>query len=255
MQAPTQPLNYQQHSRMNNPESIPMLQHSGVADIDLSFETASKRFGGKWKCAFFLAALCVNAAAVVGTVETLIYELSPFDVINQVYLFVFGILMLVVDFPWEHPKVTILKLSVYKYLLFMTRFTGRGLWYVYLAGMIAGSLYDNNLCKPLGFILGGYVAAVGCFSTAQGFWTSIKLERVRKRVNERIHELATVVPPTGMTKEQFSAMARELVGSDSSFSEEDLNYILNALSSTVRADDVISRQEFADWARGNMTVL
>jgi len=226
----------------------------GGVDLDLTFETASKRFGGKWKFLFFLAALCVNAAAVVGTIETLAKGLSPFDVINQVYLFVFGILMLVVDFPWEHPKVTNIKLSIYKYLLFMTRFTGRGLWYVYLAGMIAGSLYDNNLCKPLGFILGGYVAVVGISSAAKGFWTSVKLERVRKRVNERINELATVVPPTGMTKEQFSAMATELV-SDTDFNEEDLNYIVIALSNTVRADDVISRQEFADWARGNMTVL
>lgn len=163
--------------------------------------------------------------------------------------------MLVVDAPLEFSsKLSTAKLTIYKYLLFMTRFTCRGFWYVFLGVMIIGSLWDNALCEWLGFVLGGYVLIVGFGSMWQGCSKSLKLERVRGRVNERINELAALVPPSGMTKEQFGAMSSELVA-DSKFSEEDLNYIVNALSFTVRADDVISRREFAEWTRGSMTLL
>ena len=40
------------------------------------------------------------------------------------------------------------------------------------------------------------------------------------------------------------------------FSDEELKYIVAALSFEVRADDVITRDEFDEWARGpGMTIL
>eukprot|EP00397_Hematodinium_sp_SG-2012_P040916 GEMP01044939.1.p1 GENE.GEMP01044939.1~~GEMP01044939.1.p1 ORF type:complete len:259 (+),score=35.95 GEMP01044939.1:107-883(+) len=239
------------YSETRSWETVPMLQNTS---LPATFANAGRRFGGIWKLFFFIAAACVIGASVVGFFAAVAEEVSIFDIINQIYLGIFGLLMLVIDFPLEHPKVVAIRLSIYKYLLFMTRFTGRGIWYLFLSCLIMGALFENGLCDFVGFVLGGYVAVVGLASTVKGILKSIKLERVRVRVNQRINELAALVPPGGMTKDQFGAMATELVA-DSKFTDEDLNYIVNALSFTVRSDDVISRREFAEWTRGSMTFL
>eukprot|EP00397_Hematodinium_sp_SG-2012_P025575 GEMP01026732.1.p1 GENE.GEMP01026732.1~~GEMP01026732.1.p1 ORF type:complete len:267 (+),score=63.86 GEMP01026732.1:39-803(+) len=254
MQAPTMPIRQSKYDGMQSDREMPMLANGS---LPASFEQAGRKFGGIWKLFFFTAAVCVTASAIVGFFASLAKGFSIFDVINQVYLFIFGVLMLVVDLPVDFTqRLVAAKMTIYKYLLFMTRFTGRGIWYLFLACMIIGSLCDNGLCEWLGVVLGLYVAAVGAASTFQGCMKSIKLERVRGRVNGRINELAALLPPSGMTKDQFGAMSAELVA-DSKFTDEDLNYIVNALSCSTRSEEseCISRREFAEWTRGSMTVL
>ncbi len=58
--------------------------------------------------------------------------------------------------------------SLLRYLLFMTRFTGRGVWYLYLGTMIWASLYNLNLDPFIGFILASFVGALGIMSIFYG---------------------------------------------------------------------------------------
>jgi len=226
-------------------------------------QAACRRFGGIWNLAFFSAAVCTVVATAIGFIDCLdpaphangeAREITLFDIINQLYLIIFGLIMLVVDAPLDFSdRVANAKLTIYKYLRFMTLFTGRAIWYIFLGVMITGTLWDN-FSSWIGFFFGAYVFGVGCASMFQGGSKSLKLERVRGRVNENIKKLAALVPATGMTKQQFGTMASELV-EESNFSDEDLTIIVNALSFTVRADGVISRAEFAHWTRGSMTLL
>lgn len=110
-----------------------------------------------------------------------------------------------------------IKFSVYRYLLFMTRFTGRGFWYVFstsisrcdllqewkfmtrrwkrsksveypkfrylfLSTMIWASLYNLDIEPFVGFIFGLYVGVLGVLSILLGLQKSVKLEGARKAI-------------------------------------------------------------------------
>merc|ERR1719335_1763726 len=162
--------------------------------------------------------------------------------------------MIVVDIPFEHPKIRETKLTIYKNLLFMTRFTGRGLWYLFLGTMIVASLWDLNISPFLGFILGGYVVILGFASIFMGVSKSMKLERVRSAMLKRGNAF-DLCPPQGLSPGAFNDMSNSMSGIR--FTDEEIHYIFDALSFTVRADDVVSKEEFCEWARPGtkMTVL
>lgn len=56
----------------------------------------------------------------------------------------------------------------HQYALFLTRFTGRGIIYLFLGSMVFGSLWDNNISPFLGFIFSGIIAAVAIASLVFG---------------------------------------------------------------------------------------
>lgn len=214
-----------------------------------AIENAGKKFGGLWKLLFFVAACCVIVAGALSIFSGVINMISPFDFINYAYLTLFGFLMLVIDFPIEHPVIRNLKMSIFHYALFMCRFVGRGIWYMFLSAMTVGALWDNEVSPFLGFFLGGYVFFLSIYCILYGVRLSAKLESVRQKVLEQGPEQwGAYIPPSGMTKTQFRELAVSLKGIV--FTDEELVYIVNAFSFEVRSDDVISKEEFDEWARG-----
>merc|ERR1712054_559199 len=161
--------------------------------------------------------------------------------------------MLVLDAPFNHPTVELIKLAIYKYLLFLTRFMGRGCTYIFLGCMICGSLWDNNISPFIGFVLFGALVTVGIASIVYGFKTSRKLESVRKALLNRTGPTTSLCPPGGLRADKFADMAIRVQGIH--FTEEELGYIANALSLTVHSDDVISQREFENWLKDPTTVL
>ena len=90
-------------------------------------QNAGKRFGGVWKLAFFLNSCCVLTCGILSIVGGAFALAPPFDFINYCFLTLFGLLMLIIDFPLEnHPNVRLYKMVIFHYALFLTRFTGRG---------------------------------------------------------------------------------------------------------------------------------
>lgn len=225
----------------------------GMNDHIQNVMASAQKFPMTWKLLFFIAACCVTAAGLIGTFAFAFTTIQPFGLMDQVYLLIFGLLMFVVDCPLNHAVVKQTKLLIYKYLLFMTRFTGRGLWYLFLGCMSFGALWDNNISHLLGFFIGGYVVGLGGASTYYGITKSLKLDKVRKAVQQRGGDPSMLVPPNGMTAQMFNELAQSHTGM--TFSEEELEYVLNALSLTVKADACISREEFAEWLRGRMTLM
>merc|ERR1719281_1387067 len=101
-----------------------------------ALENAGKKFGGLWKLLFFVCACCVITAGILSIFSGVINMISPFDFINYAYLTLFGFMMLVIDFPIEHPVIRNFKMSIFHYALFMCRFVGRGVWYLFLSAMV-----------------------------------------------------------------------------------------------------------------------
>jgi hypothetical protein len=211
-----------------------------------------RKFAMGWKMGFFLGACCTIAAGVIGVIDLALLAFAPFDLINEIYLLCFGLMMLIIDFPVPNAKITEFKLMIYKFFLFMTRFTGRGIWYLFLGTMIVASLWDLSIQPFLGFILGGYVVILGFASIFMGVSKSMKLERVRSAMLKRGNAFE-LCPPQGLSPGGFNDMSNSTSGIR--FTDEELHYIFDALSFTVRADDVVSKEEFAEWVRPGSKML
>lgn len=220
---------------------------------DLS-ATAAKSFGGPWKLAFFLGSLVTTCAGVIGIFGALTMFVSPFSFCNQVYLVIFGFIMIVIDFPVQIPWMLEIKLSIYRYLLFMTRFTGRGFWYLFLATMIWASLYNLDLSPFFGFIMAGFCAFLGAISIGYGIQKSLKLEKVRKAIcSQGQQSIISMCPEEGMSLDAFNSLCKRYASE--TFSQEELSYVAAALSFSVRSDNIISGEEFRGWVQGRMTIM
>lgn len=228
-----------------------------VALLKNQIGNSAKRFGGLWKLAFFTCGGCVTAAGIISIITGLMNFYPMFDFVNFVYLTLFGLIMLIIDMPVENIYIKNFKFAIFHYALFMTRFVGRGFWYLFLGAMTVGALWSNDVSPTLGFFLGGYIGAVAVASIVYGMKLSWKLEEVRKQIVAQDPEKwGTFIPPRGMTKGQFKEMAVAVKGLNYKFTDEELSYIVAAFSFEVKADDVISRDEFEEWCRGpGMTVL
>jgi hypothetical protein len=237
-------------SGLANNEKLQMIR----SQTEAQFNATTRRFGGKWKLLFFTCAACTTAAGIMSLIVGVMTFAAPFDYINFVFLTLFGLVMLVVDVPLDNMYIRNFRYAIFHYALFMTRFIGRGLWYIFLGSMVFGALYDNGICPSLGFILGAYMCVVAVCSLQFGLRLTNSLEEVRTKVVEQGPEKwGAYIPPRGMTKTQFKDMAVALKGTV--FSEEELDYIVQAFSFEVKADDIISRDEFEEWCRGPSATL
>jgi len=102
-------------------------------------------------------------------------EFAPiWDFINHFWLFLFGLLQLIVDTPQQGGKgpqkgfAAKTRGAIRKYANFTTKLAGKGAWCMFLGACIVAALWDNGLVEFLGFFLGGYVYMVGGYAALYG---------------------------------------------------------------------------------------
>lgn len=214
----------------------------------------AKSFNASWKIIFFSCGLATMAGAALG-LWSMVGELvvSPFDIIIFSYLFLFGLVMVILDSPFQHPRIQEFRFGIYKFCLFLTRFIGRGVTYLFLGSMICANLWDNSTAPLLAFILFAVLCSVGVVAIYYGIRLTKKLESVRKALLNRGGPTATICPPQGLRTDKFGELSLKIQGIP--FSPEELGYIANALSQTLHADEVISQREFEFWLKDPTPVL
>jgi len=141
----------------------------------------------------------------------------------------------------------------YKACLFLTRFIGRGVFYLFLGCMVCGNLWDNDTVPFLGFIIFGFLTSVGICAIYYGMKLTKKLDTVRKALLNKGSVTPGIVPPTGLPIAKFGELALKVQGIP--FTPEELGYIANALSQSIHADDVITQTEFEFWLKNPTPVL
>jgi len=223
-----------------------------AAQLQIAFNSSP------WKIPFFVAALCVIAAAILAILDlSMSMEFAPFDFINQVYLVIFGLLMLTLDLPipCASPRFTQVRMNIHRFLLFMTRFTGRGFWYMFLGTMVFGSLWDLKISKLLGFILGGYIIILGAISFGYGIRLSLRLDGVRQKFKEGKSKGNENIkcPAMGFDRDTFKEKAVALNGTV--FADYEMEYIMGGLSWTPGYDGHISKEEVDEWVAAKRMVV
>lgn len=210
-----------------------------------------------WKILFFSAAVCVLAAGIISIVMILAsWEWAPMTLTSEVYLVIFGLMMVVLDFPIPHPNryLAQIRYNIYRFALFMTRFTGRGLWYCFLGTLVWMALCDQDkgfVGNVLGGFLGLWPVTLGIVTFVYGLFLSTKLNRVRTEILSRGG--ASPVPNNGLTLVQFADF---LETHDAKLKGDEVMYALNGLSFTPENDNVLSAQEFKVWlSPGRLPIL
>lgn len=209
---------------------------------------------GKWRLIFFGTALLTIASAVLGLISTfsdIIF--SPFDIIIFCYLGVIGLVLACLDCPYYHPALESLRLQTFKFCLFLTRFIGRGVTYVFLGCMIMGNLWDNSIMPFLAILIWGWFMVVAAVTIKYGVELTRKLFRFRNILKQRNQPASSICPGAGLPIQKFGELALATCGV--SFSQEELGFIASALSQTVRADEIISQREFEFWMTDSTPVL
>lgn len=217
-----------------------------------------------WKIFFFIGSICVLASSVIAILYFIIhFQWAPCTFTSQLFLLVFGLLMLVLDFPIPHPSPFLQQVreNVYKFCLFMTRFTGRGMWYTFLATMCFVALWDDNISWFFAVIFSGYLLVLGFAAMYKGVRLSMSLNKVRTSILEQNKTSDTYFSSNHMvmSKSQF----KDVIGSTLSklgphlepFSDDDIDYIINALSFKATNDGQVSKEEWDYWMRQGSGML
>jgi hypothetical protein len=209
---------------------------------------------------WFAAACCVMVGGIIGTLDLLFTTFAPIDLLDEMYLVIFGAVMFVLDAPLNFKLLISFKQDIHKYCRFLTRLTGRGVWYIFMGTTTFASLWENSISKFLAVVLGLFVFGVGVASTTIGVVKSRKLEKVRLSVYQQkqsgglgklFQDHARNSPTMGLTQQEFNEMCSVLKGVG--FSPDELAAIFNALTSG--RVEYLSQQDLSDWTVGSITWL
>lgn len=218
----------------------------------------------KWKMAFFFGACVTMVAAVIAVFYFVFHwQWAPCAFSSQLFLLIFAILLMILDAPVHegayksNPHLYNVREKIYTYLLFLTRFTGRGVFYLFLSSMVFVALWDENINMFLGIVLSLLLFGLGGASTYKGFSLSIKLNQVRVALNSSRQgpEQFVGLHQSGLSKVQFSTVIEKVMNQPSLFTSDDLDHVINALSFKADNDGVVSLEEFRFWLREGPMLL
>lgn len=236
---------------------------------------------------FFAAACCIMVGAFIGGIS-MFFSLQLVDFIGMTYLMCFGGLLAALDTPFFKTikLITDLKMYIGKYIQFVTRVTGKGVTFVFLASALFLQMWenaeDNNFLKFLAVVLCLVPFLVGASFVVIGAFKSLKLDKARKQLQQmgqieaRYDQYAqTYRGPQGfLTMAEFNGLTMENGGFK--FETSDLKLIFNALVSNPAwrpsaqapqnnqggyqaptGDEAlrIPRQDLLDWVKGGMVFL
>lgn len=224
----------------------------------------------KWKLFFFIGSLIVLITGIASVLYWMIHvQWAPAQFLTEVFLLFFGILMVFLDFPipnprpQEWPTLVTVRDHCYRFVLFMTRFMGRGMWYLFLSTMVFSALWDTNINGFFGGVFTLYLVVLGAIALFKGYMISNNLDKVRIKLLREIdtggsldHYIAPTQP--GLNKVQFKALVKQVMqhNEEELFTDDDLDYVLNALNFLPTSNGVVSREEFEYWVKpGPMLIV
>jgi hypothetical protein len=208
----------------------------------------------RWNWAFFIGACLVMSCAVGTGIHWLgHFTFAPATFFFEIFLFLFSALMIVLDTPiphmQNHKHVQQVRFHIYKFALFMTRFMGRGVWYLFLATLVFGALWDTGINWFLGGVCTLYLTVLGIVAITKGFIMTNKLNHVRDRIRQAGYKVERYISigQTGLSEDQFKLMVESSTSQPDLFTSDELKYVINALSFTPYNDGQVTKAEMEYW--------
>jgi len=216
----------------------------------------------RWNWAFFLGAVLTFATAC-GTMFFWLshFTFAPATFFFEIFLFLFGAIMLVLDTPipgmQHHKHIKATRLQIYKFFQILTRFMGRGMFYLYLSTMVFGSLYDTGINWFLGAVCTTYLFVLGVVAIGKGFLLTHKLNKVRDSIMAAGLTAERFMPPhmASLSPEQFKHMVEQATGEKDLFNDDEMEYIVNALSFTPYHNNEVTLEELQYWLQAGPPMM
>lgn len=212
---------------------------------------------------WFAAACFVMIGSMLSMVSE-IFSLEWVDALEMGYLFIFGLLLAVLDTPLFNQVAIVseLRLAIGKYIAVLQRVTGKGCTYIFLGCALWSSMFANiegGFLLFLAVIICLFVVIIGVFSVAIAVLKSRNLDLVRRELRKEPSSLkqmydmhAKMNPTSGITQEEFKKMTPYARGV--SFEQGDIKLIFNALSTHPRRE-MISLDDLTAWVNGGMVFI
>eukprot|EP00929_Paragymnodinium_shiwhaense_P053201 TRINITY_DN26631_c0_g2_i1.p1 TRINITY_DN26631_c0_g2~~TRINITY_DN26631_c0_g2_i1.p1 ORF type:complete len:406 (-),score=89.01 TRINITY_DN26631_c0_g2_i1:77-1294(-) len=216
----------------------------------------------KWQLCFFAGGLATLAAGALALGYLILHfaeisSWSPSMFSIAVFLTACGVMMSVMDMPIAHfypdgrappRQLEAIRAATFTFMMLVTRFTGRGMWYLFMASASWVVLYDSDICWMIGIAITIFLYLLGFASMAKGYYLSRKLHAVREMIldSKRGAESFITRGEEGMSKDQFSQMVFK-VTSQAPFTEAEYDYILTALAWKHRHQAHVTFEEFEYW--------
>jgi len=212
---------------------------------------------------WFAAACCVMIGSAISFVE-LLFSLEWVDALEMAYLFLFGVLLAILDTPLlnQLQGIADARTAIGKYIAVLQRVTGKGAAYVFIGCALWSSMFANvegGFMTFIACLIGTFVVFIGVFSLAIAILKSRNLNLVRlefrkdQSMMKQMYDMhAKMNPASGITQEEFKKMTPYARGV--SFEAPDIKLIFNALSSNPRRD-VISLDDLNTWVNGSYMVF
>lgn len=215
-----------------------------------------------WNLAFFIGALSVFGAGVGAGVHWVRHlAFAPATFFSEICLLVFGFIMIVLELPGPHERqhryIKHMRINIGKFALFMTRFVGRGVWYIFLATMVFGALWSTGISWLFGAMCTGYLAVLGICATGKGLLMTMKLNRVRNSMKENGYAAERFVPrgEDRLNAHQFEVMIQGAVNQQDLFAHSEISCIIRALSFMPFEDGHVSLEELKYWLEPGPALL
>jgi len=241
---------------------------------------------------FFAGACCLILGSFVGFI-TAFFRFQPVDVIEMAYIFMFGVILAVLDAPFFKTIKVMGEFKMYigKYINILTRVTGKGLAFLFLGSDLfcvlwqlgSDNSYSSHIFIQVFAVLACFIpAAAGLAAIVIGVMKGWKLQKARKHIEmagtleQRYNEWAQTYRDVqgcqgGLTPLEFNQLTMDNGGFK--WEDTDLKLIFNALVSNpawrinaastqggpaglCSADEPkIPKEDLMSWVRGGMVFL
>jgi len=233
---------------------------------------------------WFGSACCVFLGGVLGLVTLVSTAFDPPGCLDEVYLVLFGFLMMLHESPVDVGPLGEIKDGIAHQAMFLTRIIGRGAFFTFLGTMTFFTTAEN-VSIFVALTLGLFVILVGMLSIVYGHAKTRQLERVRYRIYLETQNAADVRSlydeyanadtdkgtrvARGLTKDEFNKIADFVMKQPSatlqgrrvtadknwtSFDSNSLNWIFAAIVSNPEKE-YLSAIDLDVWCRGSWTLL
>lgn len=233
---------------------------SGGAKIE---ETLSK-FNCKYQTLFFIAGFAVVFGGMVGLVGSL-FTLEFANLVVSFFLIIFGLIMMVLDVPGSPRWAGRYRILCRKFVRFLTRLTGKAMWFLFLGCMSACNLWPTDRAGGsllfFTILISFFVIIVSIMGLLIAVRKSLRLEKIRKAVitgskglsADVYRKYAMTDPSHGMQFEEFNRLCADFTSGKLQFEVTDLGIIYNALDENQKG--AINEREFCEWITGTMTYV
>eukprot|EP01056_Protomagalhaensia_sp_Gyna25_P001316 Protomagalhaensia_sp_Gyna_25__1315@NODE_165_length_4702_cov_205_856959_g128_i0_p3_GENE_NODE_165_length_4702_cov_205_856959_g128_i0NODE_165_length_4702_cov_205_856959_g128_i0_p3_ORF_typecomplete_len275_score20_70COPI_assoc/PF08507_10/9_8e06DUF3278/PF11683_8/6_1e02DUF3278/PF11683_8/0_16UPF0139/PF03669_13/0_25UPF0139/PF03669_13/2_6e03DUF2304/PF10066_9/9_6e02DUF2304/PF10066_9/0_13DUF2304/PF10066_9/1_2e04SdpI/PF13630_6/1_4SdpI/PF13630_6/1_3e02DUF485/PF04341_12/2_1e03DUF485/PF04341_12/0_12_NODE_165_le len=229
-------------------------------------EETLSRLNCKYTTLFFIAGWVTILTSIVSFLNA-VANLSLVGIVQSVFLQVFGFIMMVLDIPGAPEWASRYRTLVRRHIRFLTRLTGKSIWFLYLGSMIAVCMWPTHNSRRSGFFMffglcmSFFVIAVSVIGLSIALRKSLRLEKIRKQVqnsykgnaSEVYRKYAITDPTHGMQFGEMNRLCADYSQGRFQFDVVDLAIIYNALDDHQKS--AINEREFTEWVSGTMTFL